>query len=311
MASRIQLRRDTSANWTSANPILAQGEMGLETDTLKLKFGDGSTAWTSLDYYSTGLIDGSGATDQFARWVDNNTLEGLTAEEVRTALNVEDGAEANNISDTDATDLTDSGDSSLHYHSSDRDRANHTGTQTASSISDFDTEVGNNSIVTANTTHRGQTDNPHTVTKTQVGLSNVDNTSDVDKPVSTATQTALDLKIDTTDIIDNLTSTDTDKPLSANQGKVLNDAIENISLMAEIENKLNDNLITESFVWDENGNIERKDYKDSSSVVVYKKDYIWGVDGITSWTITRISDSETMTCTFAYTSGELTSKIYS
>ena len=46
------------------------------------------------------------------------------------------------------------------------------------------------------TTHTGATDNPHTVTKTQVGLSNVDNTSDVDKPISTATQNALDDKLD-------------------------------------------------------------------------------------------------------------------
>ena len=51
-------------------------------------------------------------------------------------MNVEDGAEVNNISDANATDLTDGGDSTLHYHSSDRDRANHTGTQLLSTISD-------------------------------------------------------------------------------------------------------------------------------------------------------------------------------
>ena len=56
MASIIQIRRDTAANWTSANPILAQGELGLETDTLKIKAGDGSTAWTSASY----LIDTGG-----------------------------------------------------------------------------------------------------------------------------------------------------------------------------------------------------------------------------------------------------------
>ena len=43
--------------------------------------------------------------------------------------------------------------------------------------------------------HIGNTDNPHSVTKTQVGLGNVDNTSDADKPISTAQQTALDLKV--------------------------------------------------------------------------------------------------------------------
>lgn len=50
MADIIQLRRDTAANWTSANPTLAQGELGVETDTDKIKVGDGSTAWTSLGY---------------------------------------------------------------------------------------------------------------------------------------------------------------------------------------------------------------------------------------------------------------------
>ena len=50
MADQIQLRRDTAANWTSANPILASGEFGLETDTDQFKVGDGTTAWTSLAY---------------------------------------------------------------------------------------------------------------------------------------------------------------------------------------------------------------------------------------------------------------------
>ncbi len=58
MADIIQIRRDTAANWTSANPTLAQGELGLETDTSKIKAGDGSTAWTSLGY----LIDTGGYT---------------------------------------------------------------------------------------------------------------------------------------------------------------------------------------------------------------------------------------------------------
>jgi hypothetical protein len=50
MADRIQLRRDTAANWTSTNPILASGEMGYETDTQAFKLGDGVTAWASLPY---------------------------------------------------------------------------------------------------------------------------------------------------------------------------------------------------------------------------------------------------------------------
>ena len=50
MAVQIQLRRDTSTNWTSANPTLALGELGLETDGYKYKIGEGATAWTSLGY---------------------------------------------------------------------------------------------------------------------------------------------------------------------------------------------------------------------------------------------------------------------
>lgn len=45
-----QVRRGTAAQWTAVNPILAAGEAGYETDTNKLKYGNGSTAWNSLDY---------------------------------------------------------------------------------------------------------------------------------------------------------------------------------------------------------------------------------------------------------------------
>lgn len=50
MADRIKLRRDTAANWTATNPVLAQGEPGFETDTDFLKVGDGVTAWSALSY---------------------------------------------------------------------------------------------------------------------------------------------------------------------------------------------------------------------------------------------------------------------
>ncbi len=50
-AVRIQLRRDTAANWTAVNPVLAQGEPGCETDTGKCKIGDGTSTWSVLPYY--------------------------------------------------------------------------------------------------------------------------------------------------------------------------------------------------------------------------------------------------------------------
>lgn len=47
---RVLQRRDTAANWSSANPVLAEGELGIITDTKGYKIGDGSTAWNNLEY---------------------------------------------------------------------------------------------------------------------------------------------------------------------------------------------------------------------------------------------------------------------
>lgn len=52
--TQIQIRRGTAAQWTAANPTLASGEWGFETDTNKAKIGNGSTAWNSLSYIITG-----------------------------------------------------------------------------------------------------------------------------------------------------------------------------------------------------------------------------------------------------------------
>jgi hypothetical protein len=54
MAVQIQLRNDTAAAWTSANPVLAQGELGVESDTKLIKLGDGINNWNDLEY---GLLE--------------------------------------------------------------------------------------------------------------------------------------------------------------------------------------------------------------------------------------------------------------
>jgi hypothetical protein len=65
VVTQIQVRRGTAAQWTSANPTLSSGEFGFETDTNKLKCGNGSTAWNSLAYIATdgditGVTAGTG-----------------------------------------------------------------------------------------------------------------------------------------------------------------------------------------------------------------------------------------------------------
>jgi hypothetical protein len=61
VAVQIQLRRGIASEWSSANPTLAEGELGVETDTGKFKLGNGSTQWNSLSY-SSGATGPTGAT---------------------------------------------------------------------------------------------------------------------------------------------------------------------------------------------------------------------------------------------------------
>lgn len=51
------MRRGVASLWTSANPILADGEEGFETDTGRMKLGNGVTAWNSLAYFFPGSLD--------------------------------------------------------------------------------------------------------------------------------------------------------------------------------------------------------------------------------------------------------------
>jgi hypothetical protein len=64
MATRMQQRRGTAAQWTAANPVLAAGEIGFETDTSKFKMGNGSSAWSALTYFANAaelaaIVDGA------------------------------------------------------------------------------------------------------------------------------------------------------------------------------------------------------------------------------------------------------------
>lgn len=78
-------------------------------------------------------------------------------------------------------------------------------------------------------THIRNKENPHNVTAEILGLGMVDNTRDLEKPISYAVQTELDNKVNYEDIKDSLVSTETSKPLSARQGSVLNGKISELS----------------------------------------------------------------------------------
>ena len=105
MADIIQIRRDTAANWTSANPILAQGELGLETDTSKIKAGDGSTAWTSLGYLinTGGYASYSDATANFTGTLQNGGSNVVVDTDIGVTVQ---GYDANTTTSTNTQTLT-------------------------------------------------------------------------------------------------------------------------------------------------------------------------------------------------------------
>ena len=77
MAIRIQLRRDTAANWISSNPVLRQGEMGIETDTLKIKLGDGTSTWTQITAYMNLVPDGNSTIGDYVMVTDIGAAQGV------------------------------------------------------------------------------------------------------------------------------------------------------------------------------------------------------------------------------------------
>lgn len=73
----IKLRRDTAANWTSVNPVLNEGEMGLETDTNKLKIGDGYNTWSDRGYINTDTAYGTFNPSSTRSYTGSSSSDGL------------------------------------------------------------------------------------------------------------------------------------------------------------------------------------------------------------------------------------------
>jgi hypothetical protein len=84
MATRMQQRRGTASQWTSANPVLNAGEMGWESDTNKFKIGDGTNHWANLDYF----IDANSTVNP--SFGTSIVFEGATADSYETTLQVTD-----------------------------------------------------------------------------------------------------------------------------------------------------------------------------------------------------------------------------
>lgn len=169
--------------------------------------------------------------DQLDLKVDKETGKGLSSNDYtnteKTKLaGIEDGATQN---ETDAYLL---------------DRTNHTGTQAISTIVGLQTALDNKADELDLQNHIDDLNNPHATTKAQVGLSNVDNTSDLSKPISTATQTALDGKVDKINITAGSLGSASKTPSIAynTQGQITSASEQNIQIAQSQVNNLTTDL---------------------------------------------------------------------
>jgi hypothetical protein len=169
----IQIRKGTAALWSSVNPVLAEGELGLETDTGKIKGGNGVNDWNSLPYSGSGGGGGGSSWGSITGTLSDQT-------DLQTALN----AKAN------TSDVVLKGD----YSPSHSILVQQSGTGSPTAL-----QVGNNTLIGRLSGGGSQiNDLSASDVRTLLSINNVDNTSDLDKPVSTATQTALNAKLDDT-----------------------------------------------------------------------------------------------------------------
>ena len=215
--ARIQIKRSTAASWTSNNPVLYVGEIGYETDTKKIKVGDGTTAWTSLAYSSVPLslatlndlgdvTISSAANGDFLRW--NGTA--WVNDAVDLATDTTGSFVQSLVAGTGITLTNNSGENStptiaVTTNTFDAFGAASTAaSNAATALSNHEADTTNihgiadTSILVTTTGSQTLTNktitSPSGLVKGDVGLGNVDNTADTAKPVSTAQQTALNLK---------------------------------------------------------------------------------------------------------------------
>jgi len=260
MATRMQQRRGTAAQWTAADPILAAGEIGFESDTGQFKIGDGVNHWDDISYFKN-LEDLGGSLDDYVLVTSKaqangvasldssgkipvaqlgNLIDGApdalnTLNELAAAIN-DDGTFASSIVSALAGKLALGGgtmtgsinmsgntisnvqvplptidsnpatkgyvDSGISTHNSDTTNVHGIAdtaalATTAATASAISTSVSNHNALTANVHGIADTSllalksEVAAVTATTLGLGNVTNTSDANKPVSTAQASAI------------------------------------------------------------------------------------------------------------------------
>ena len=191
MAIRIQMRRDVEANWISNNPILKAGEIGLATDKFRFKAGYSDTSrWNDCIYLNVlpaELVEA--VQDAIGTSVNHSDHSHITVT-YNDSTNKFTFATAPEVVLSTGLDNTLGDYVDFSYFQSILDEPDGLPTLDDNGFI-RDLEIPATIARVESPTFTGTVSG---ITKSMVGLSNVDNTSDAAKPISTATQTALDLK---------------------------------------------------------------------------------------------------------------------
>jgi hypothetical protein len=185
----IKIRRGTTNQWTASNRVLQVGELGLDTTLNKIKAGNGSTAWLSLPFLQADADVTELAQDAVATALANGTHSNITVtyDDATNKISLATGPDVitqTSLSNT-LTNATTGYVPIADVGSADGVASLDSGGKVP------DSEIPAGIARLASPTFTGTVVG---ITKTMVGLGNVDNTTDANKPVSTAVQTALDLK---------------------------------------------------------------------------------------------------------------------
>jgi len=210
MATRMQQRRGTAAQWTAANPILAAGEIGFETDTSKFKMGNGSSTWSALQYFANAadlalIIDGApdllNTLGELAESLGDNPnfLQALATNAKVDSLHLQSAAAITTASNGLTASLeTHAGKTTSVHGIADTSllaTTENVATAKSEAIANAQTKAENAVIEAAAAADVKVAAAVAALTKSTVGLGNVDNTADTAKPVSLATEAAIDAAI--------------------------------------------------------------------------------------------------------------------
>ena len=203
MATRMQQRRGTAAQWTAANPTLAAGEIGFETDTSKFKMGNGSSAWTALTYFANAaelaaILDSApGALDTLnelaAAMGDDPAF--FTTVATNLTNHQSDTTSIHGIADMTALATTTNVSTAVATEVSNRDTAIATHSNDTTSIHGI-VDTANLALLTDLTTHNSDTTDVHGI----VNTANLALLSDISTEVTNRDAAISAHNADTTDV---------------------------------------------------------------------------------------------------------------